>query len=148
MHSYLSVTDYHRWHAPVRGKVLEARVIQGQVYMEMRAKAEVVDGKEEVLADVVDGTGFQFVQTRGVIVLDSPIGIVACVPVGMAAVSSVVITAEVGRTLRKGEELGYFAFGGSDFVLVFERSAYVRLNWGPDVHANQGAQIGLATPRP
>jgi hypothetical protein len=25
-------------------------------------------------------------------------------------------TAEVGRELRKGEELGYFAFGGSDSV--------------------------------
>ena len=30
VHSYLSVSDYHRWHSPVRGKVVEARVIQGQ----------------------------------------------------------------------------------------------------------------------
>jgi phosphatidylserine decarboxylase len=148
LHSYLSVTDYHRWHAPVRGKVLEARVIQGQVYMEMRAKPERVDGQEFVAADVVDGTGFQFVQTRGVIILDSPVGLVACVPVGMALVSSVVITAEVGRTLQKGEELGCFAFGGSDFVLVFERTANVQLTWKPDAHCNQGSQIGTATPKP
>src|ERR1017187_5469228 len=40
MHSFLSPTDYHRQHAPVGGKVLEARVIKGQVYLEVEAKAE------------------------------------------------------------------------------------------------------------
>ncbi len=147
MHSYLSVADYHRWHSPVQGNVLEARVIQGQIYMDVRSKVEYVGGKPDIIADIVDGTGFQFVQTRGLIVLDSPIGLVACLPVGMALVSSVVITAEVGRTLRKGEEMGYFQFGGSDFVMVFERSANVQLSCEPGVHYNQGVQIGTASPR-
>ncbi len=145
-HSYLNVTDYHRWHSPVQGKVLEAGVIQGQIYMDVRAKSEPVDGKEDIIADVVDGTGFQFVQTRGLIVLDSPIGVVACLPVGMSFVSSVIITAEVGMTLRKGEEMGYFQFGGSDFVLVFERSSNVQLICQPNVHYNQGSRIGNAHP--
>ena len=147
MHSYLSVADYHRWHSPVQGNVLEARVIQGQIYMEVRSKVEYVGGKPDIIADIVDGTGFQFVQTRGLIVLDSPIGLVACLPVGMALVSSVVITAAVGRTLRKGEEMGYFQFGGSDFVMVFERSANVQLSCQAGVHYNQGARIGTASPR-
>ncbi len=146
MHTYLSVSDYHRWHSPVPGKVLEARVIQGQVTMDVRAKTEVVDGKQEVIADIVDTTGFQFVQTRGLIVIDSPIGLVACLPVGMALVSSVVITAEVGALLRKGEELGYFAFGGSDFVMVFERASNVQLICQPGVHYKQGSWIGNAYP--
>ena len=145
-HTYLSVTDYHRWHSPVRGTVLEARVIQGQVYMDVQAKSELVDGKEDIIADVVDGTGFQFIQTRGLIVIDSPIGLVACLPVGMAFVSSVVITAEVGKTLHKGEELGYFQFGGSDFVMVFERRGNVQLICQPSVHYNQGSLIGTASP--
>jgi phosphatidylserine decarboxylase precursor len=145
-HAFLDVTDYHRWHSPVQGKILEARVIQGQVYMDVNAKSEPVDGKEDMIANVVDGLGFQFVQTRGLIVLDSPIGLVACLPVGMAFVSSVVITAEVGQTLRKGEEMGYFAFGGSDFVMVFERSSNVQLICQPNVHYNQGTLIGTADP--
>ena len=44
-----------------------------------------------------------------------------------ADVEEVVITAEEGVTLHKGEELGYFQFGGSDFVMVFERASSVRL---------------------
>jgi phosphatidylserine decarboxylase len=47
-HSFLSVSDYHRWHTPVQGKVLEARVIQGQVYMDVRAKPELVDGNKSI----------------------------------------------------------------------------------------------------
>jgi phosphatidylserine decarboxylase precursor len=143
-HSYLSVTDYHRWHSPVQGEVLEARVINGQVYMDVRAKVERVNGKDETVADIVDSTGFQFVQTRGLIILDSPIGLVACLPVGMALVSSVVITAEVGGTLHKGEEIGFFQFGGSDFVMVFQRDANVELVCLPNVHYKQGSHIGNA----
>ena len=69
-----------------------------------------------------------------------------CLPMGVAQVSSVVITAEVGKTLHKGEELGYFQFGGSDFVMVFERSSNVQLISQPNVHYNQGTWIGSAYP--
>jgi phosphatidylserine decarboxylase precursor len=145
-HSFLNTFDYHRWHAPVRGKVLEARVLQGQAYMEVGTKPAVVRNEQVNVLAPRDGTGYQFVQTRGLVVLESPIGLVACLPMGMAQVSSVVITAEVGVTLRKGEELGYFQFGGSDFVMVFERASNVQLTCQPDVHYQQGAAIGNAFP--
>ena len=47
-------------------------------------------------------------------------GLVAILPVGMSMISSVNRTPEVGRALRKGEEFGYFLFGGSDIVLLFQ----------------------------
>ena len=78
-----------------------------------------------------EGTGYQFAQARGLIVTRTPMGLVACLPVGMAQVSSVVLTAEVGAKLRKGEELGYFQFGGSDFVMVFEEACGVELDAEP-----------------
>lgn len=37
-HAYLSPNDYHRQHAPVGGTVLEARVIPGQVYLQVIAE--------------------------------------------------------------------------------------------------------------
>ena len=147
-HSFLNTNDYHRWHAPVRGNILEARVIQGQAYLDVNVKRGKVapHGKEDNVLNAQDGTGYHFVQTRGLIVIDSPIGLVACLPMGMAQVSSVVITAEVGQTLHKGEELGYFQFGGSDFVMVFERASNVQLISRPKVHYNQGTWIGNAFP--
>jgi phosphatidylserine decarboxylase len=137
-HSGLRTFDYHRWHAPVEGTVLEARVIKGQAYLDVNTVEK--DGVVGLTA--VEGTGYQFVQMRGLVVLDSPVGLVACLPVGMAQVSSVVITAEVGRPIRKGEEMGYFQFGGSDFVMLFEASARVEFSCDMEAHSLQGSEVG------
>lgn len=145
-HSFLNTFDYHRWHTPVQCTVLEARVIQGQAYLGVNVKPANKDGKVVNVLNALDGTGYQFVQTRGMVVLDSPIGLVACLPIGMGHVSSVVITAEVGKTLHKGEELGYFQFGGSDFIMIFERASNVQLITQPNVHYNQGNWVGNAHP--
>ena len=146
MHSFLNSTDYHRWNSPVQGKVLESKVIQGQAYLGVEVDKMIIDGKERNHLSAQDGTGYQFFQTRGLIVIDSPFGLVACLPMGMAQVSSVTITAEEGVTLRKGEELGYFKFGGSDFVMCFERSSNVQITTQPNVHVQQGMCIGNAYP--
>ena len=151
MHSFLSPLDYHRQHAPIGGKVLEARVINGQVYQDVKVKAREEDPETHKLElkrvyEDFDTTGYQFAQTRGLIVLDTPIGLVAVLPIGMSQVSSVIITAEVGVTVRKGEELSYFQFGGSDIILVFEASSNVSLSAQPTVHYKMGTKIGIAYP--
>jgi len=151
MHSYLGPTDYHRQHAPVGGKVLEARVIQGQVYLEVEAVPAIDHAEHHELKfkkkyDSLDTPGYQFAQTRGLIVLDTPIGLVAVLPIGMCQVSSVIITAEVGVTVRKGEELSYFQFGGSDIILVFEASSNVSLSAQKTLHYKMGTKIGQAYP--
>ena len=150
MHSFLNTTDYHRLHVPVGGTVLESRVIHGQVYLDVQAVP--VEGTDEYRVegvrelDAQDATGYQFAQTRGLIVLDTSIGLVAVLPIGMAQVSSVVMTAEVGKKLHKGEEFAYFQFGGSDHIVMFEAASMVNLTAQPDVHYNQGAVIGKAYP--
>ena len=151
MHSYLGPTDYHRQHAPLGGKVLEARVIHGQVYLEV--EATVVDTTEEKHTlklkrnfDSLDTPGYQFAQSRGLIVLETAIGLVAVLPIGMCQVSSVIITAEVGVTVRKGEELSYFQFGGSDIILLFESSSNVNFTAQRTLHYKMGAKIGQAYP--
>lgn len=151
MHSYLGPTDYHRQHAPVGGKVLEARIIQGQVYQEVEAKvADDNIGKHNLhlkrIYDSFDIPGYQFAQTRGLIVLETPIGLIAVLPIGMSQVSSVIITAEVGVTVRKGEELSYFQFGGSDIILLFESSSNVNLTAQRTLHYKMGTKIGEAYP--
>lgn len=152
MHSFLNTTDYHRLHVPVPGRVLESRVILGQAYLDVTAVpvSDGAEGEHRVQAirtfDAQDGTGYQFAQARGLIVIDSPIGLVAVLPIGMAQVSSVVMTAEVGKTLHKGEEFSYFQFGGSDHIVLFEASTNINITAQPNVHYNQGQAIGIAYP--
>jgi phosphatidylserine decarboxylase precursor len=113
-HSFLYIDDYHRYHVPVAGTVKEVRNISGKVYMD-------VFREEDGTLNVVDGDTYQFNQERGLVVIDSPeVGLVAVLPIGMAYVSSVNLTTEVGAELRKGDPFGYFMFGGSDIVTVYQ----------------------------
>ena len=43
------------------------------------------------------------------------------VAVGMSDISSKTVTASVGQHLSKGDELGYFQFGGSTHCLIFNK---------------------------
>ncbi|MDJ0793529.1 MAG: phophatidylserine decarboxylase associated domain-containing protein [Woeseiaceae bacterium] len=113
-HSFLYIDDYHRYHVPVAGTVKEVRNISGKVYMD-------VFREDDGTLNVVDGDTYQFNQERGLVVIDSPeVGLVAVLPIGMAYVSSVNLTTEIGAELRKGDQFGYFMFGGSDIVTVFQ----------------------------
>ena len=47
----------------------------------------------------------------------SKIGIIF---IGMSEVSSCLSTVQIGQKVKKGDQLGYFMFGGSSHVLIFE----------------------------
>jgi phosphatidylserine decarboxylase len=118
-HSFLNANDYHRYHVPVSGEIKEVRKIEGRVYMDMIRKA---DGSLQA----IDGDTYQYNQERGLIVIDSPeVGLVAVLPIGMGPISSVNLTPEVGARLQKGDEFGYFMFGGSDIVMLFQNKNVV-----------------------
>lgn len=118
-HSFLNVDDYHRYHVPVAGEIKEVRNIHGRVYSNLIRKA---DGSLEA----IDGDTYQDNQERGLIVIDSPeVGLVAVLPVGMGFVSSVNLTPAIGARLQKGDEFGFFLFGGSDIVMLFQNKNVV-----------------------
>ena len=64
----------------------------------------------------------------------------------MGQVSSVILTAEVGRTLYKGEEISYFQFGGSDCCMAFQEKSNVSFTAQPGVHYKVGTRIAQAFP--
>jgi phosphatidylserine decarboxylase len=116
--AFLSATDYHRWHSPVAGTIVRAFVQEGTYYSEADAEG----------ADAVEATNSQgymaHVAARAIFVIDADdpvIGTVAFVAVGMSEVSSCVIDEHVkpGHHVAKGDELGFFQFGGSTHCLVF-----------------------------
>ncbi|GGP35175.1 phosphatidylserine decarboxylase [Streptomyces abikoensis] len=130
VHYFLSPYSYHRFHTPVAGQVKECFPIHENVYL------DVAIG-ENGQFDAPDSSvgGYEFAQARGVVVIDtanSPygdIGLVAVIPVGMAQVSSVHMTMTISDAqIPKGEEFGYFLFGGSDIILLFQKGRAPEIN--------------------
>ncbi|HEY4703248.1 MAG TPA: phophatidylserine decarboxylase associated domain-containing protein, partial [Streptosporangiaceae bacterium] len=116
--AFLSATNYHRWHSPVAGTIVRAFVVPGTYYSEPDSEG----------ADAVEPMNSQsylaHVAARAVIIIDADdpvIGRMAFVAVGMSDVSSCLIGPDItqGHHLGKGEELGYFQYGGSTHCLVF-----------------------------
>ncbi|NOQ24891.1 MAG: phosphatidylserine decarboxylase [Bacteroidales bacterium] len=119
-HTFLNVFDYHRYHFAVGGTVIEKKIIQQNVAL------EVTWSEEEGKYIPIDSEGWQFSQTRGYVIVDTDeFGIVALIPMGMAQVSSVNFekNVTVGTKHNKGDKLGYFLFGGSDFIMLFQEKA-------------------------
>ena len=119
-HTFLNVFDYHRYHFAVGGTIVEKRIIQQNVAL------EVEWSPEQGRYIPIDSIGWQFSQTRGYIIVDTrEFGLVVLIPMGMAQVSSVNFEDDVrvGSTHEKGDMLGNFFSGGSDFIMLFQEKA-------------------------
>ena len=119
--SFLNVNDYHRYHFPLSGIIKEARIIQGinptggQLWWDQENNRYAFNPSAK--------TGWQSVETRGCVILETDeFGLVALMPIGMAVVGSVNFEENVipGTKVKKGDMLGHFAFGGSDFIMIFQ----------------------------
>ncbi|KAI0333350.1 hypothetical protein GY45DRAFT_296049 [Cubamyces sp. BRFM 1775] len=96
----------------------------------------------ELVPDAPDSPGYQFIQARGMVLIDSDIGLVAVLPIGMAQVSSVVLSVKPGDYVEKGQEISRFQLGGSDIVMVFQKDAQVQLDQEKDTHYKFGSRVG------
>ncbi|KAL9006837.1 MAG: hypothetical protein Q9188_000448 [Gyalolechia gomerana] len=104
----LAPQDYHRFHIPVDGVMGKPKLIEGEYYtvnpMAIRSALDVYG--ENV---------------RYIVPIDSVAhGRVIVVCVGAMMVGSTVITRKAGEQVSRAEELGYFKFGGSTILLLFE----------------------------
>lgn len=128
-HSFLNVNDYHRYHFPVGGIIKEARIIQGI----NPTGGELGWDKENnrYAFNPTAKTGWQTVETRGCVILETDeYGLVALLPIGMVVVGSVNFEENIveGTTVQKGDMLGHFAFGGSDFIMIFQEGVTFTLD--------------------
>lgn len=104
----LAPQDYHRFHVPVDGVMDKPKTIEGEYYtvnpMAIRSALDVYG--ENV---------------RVVVPIDSVAhGRVMVICVGAMMVGSTVITRKAGDHVGRAEELGYFKFGGSTLLVLFE----------------------------
>ena len=119
-HTFLDVDDYHRYHVPFDGTIKEVRIIPGDdavggmITWDAKTRKYVLD---------TNTPGWQNIETRGCVIIENKTyGLVALLPIGMSQVSSVNFedTIKAGKTVKKGDMLGYFLFGGSDIVMLFQ----------------------------
>jgi phosphatidylserine decarboxylase len=109
---YLAPYDYHRFHYPVDGVLEERRRTGGRLFA--------------VNPEISIANGFRpyDVNVRQINVLsDARYGRMLIVEVGAHSVGRIVDSDGPNGSKRKGEEKGYFEYGGSTVVLVFQRGA-------------------------
>jgi phosphatidylserine decarboxylase len=135
----LAPVDCHRFHFPVSGFLTPDKRIEGDYYsvnpFALRKKAEIL-----------------CLNKREYAILSSPLfGDVIMAEVGATMVGSIVQTYK-GSSVKKGEEKGYFKFGGSTIVLLFEKSKIfidkdllVNTAKGYETSVNMGERIGAAS---
>ncbi|WRT64623.1 phosphatidylserine decarboxylase [Kwoniella shivajii] len=122
----LAPQDYHRFHSPVKGKVGKMTMIDGEYYtVNPQAIRTTLDVYGENVRKVVPIQSEEF-------------GLVMTVWVGAMMVGSILTTVEEGQEINRAEELGYFAFGGSTIVCLFEKGA---MKWDEDLLQNGRASI-------
>ena len=124
-HQFLNVNNYHRLHVPVAGKLVYMRHIRSGIRMKSGWKPPLgmTDTGYYAPRDTPD---WQFGQTRLVLGIETPKhGVVIAAPMGMAQVASIELRDWIKKDamVMKGWEFGNFAFGGSDFVVIFEPKA-------------------------
>ncbi len=102
-------TDYHHFHAPISGTVIEMNGYAGSYnYNFKNVDWYKALAKHKRLCYIIQSKEF---------------GLVAMIPVGFWGVGSIVSTVKEGDIVTKGDKIGRFGFGGSSILLVFEPNA-------------------------
>ena len=138
----LAPCDYHRFHFPISGGISPITRIDGDYYsvnpLALRKMAEIF-----------------CLNKREFAIISNPLfGDVVMVEVGATMVGSIVQT-YTGNFVKKGEEKGYFKFGGSTVVLLFEKNK-IRIDEdllintlkGYETAIKEGERIGAAVINP
>jgi len=137
-------TVYHWYHAPVGGTVIESRAVPGTSFgMNGGFYTFLNNGN---FGGYKASFGVFGIYHRGYYIIETEkYGLVAMIPVGLDDVNSVNFVPEVSdipeknptKKITKGYPLGYFAYGGSVVILLFEPGVFSGLK------VNQGQQIGI-----
>lgn len=122
----LAPQDYHRFHVPVDGILGTPKLIEGEYYtvnpMAIRSALDVYGENVRVIVPI-DSVAH---------------GRVMYICIGAMMVGSTVITRKAGQKVKRAEELGYFKFGGSTILLLFEPGA---MNFDDDLIANSSGAL-------
>ena len=127
--AFLSALSYHRWHSPVRGRIVKAFVKDGTYYSEPLWEDFGTDKGANYEGENSSQGYISAVATRAIVFIEAEnpgIGLMAVIAVGMVEVSSCDITVQEGQQVDKGEQIGMFHFGGSTHCVLFRKDVNVQ----------------------
>lgn len=155
--AFLSPLDYHRWHSPVDGVIEKVVLLPGTYYAALPDKGAPIDDPDlppgSPYGAIIRSQAFlTVVAARALIYIRADninIGRVCFIGVGMVEVSTCQITVEAGTTVRTGDELGMFHFGGSSHTLIFGPKCNIAFasEASVDKHVWVNSVIGQVVPR-
>lgn len=126
--SRLCPVDYHRFHFPCAGTPGPSRLVNGPLYsvspIALRRRASIHwENKREIT-----------------LLRTSSLGDVLLLEVGATCVGSIVQTYAADTPVEKGAEKGYFRFGGSCFITIFEPG---KIQFTEDLleHSREGREV-------
>ncbi|KAF9487680.1 hypothetical protein BDN71DRAFT_1513724 [Pleurotus eryngii] len=122
----LAPQDYHHFHSPVDDTIGPMTYIDGEYYT---VNPQAIRTALDVYGENV----------HKIVPIDSPqFGRVMAVCIGAMMVGSIETTVNEGDFVKRGDEFGYFAFGGSTIVILFEKGA---VKWDEDPIINGKASL-------
>jgi phosphatidylserine decarboxylase len=135
----LAPNDYHRYHFPYDGLVSDTHKISGS-YFSVSPYA-LVDNFTRVFCENKREYNILKTKEKGDILLS---------PVGATMVGSIMTTHQANTEVKKGQEMGYFAFGGSTVVMLvdkdkiqIDKDLLENTKNGIETSIKMGEQIGL-----
>ncbi|CAF1234734.1 unnamed protein product [Rotaria sordida] len=118
----LAPADYHRFHSPIKGIIGQnIKTITGTYYtvnpIAIRQRLDVLTRNQRAMI-TIESNYFERV---------------VFIAIGALLVGSVNFTVTPHQSIEKGDELGYFAYGGSTLVIVFKAGM---VKWDDDLLHN------------
>ena len=138
---FLMPDNYHHYHAPISGDIVESKEDVGNRLFGMPDMLDMVnDGNPGYNKDysIIENFkhGYFIIQTKDY-------GYIAMIPIGLQTVGSVIfeeayrgVTDANPIVVYKGTKLGHFAYGGSTVLMIFEKGKL------SSISIQQGQRIG------
>ncbi len=138
---FLMPDNYHHYHSPTTGKIVESNESVGNRLFGMPDMLDMINNGN--LAYNKDYSVFEDFKHGYFIIETDKYGFIAMVPIGLQTVGSVVfeddykeVNSDNPQQIQKGDKLGHFEYGGSTVLLIFEKG---KLN---SMTVEQGQRIG------
>lgn len=129
--SRLCPVDYHRYHFPASGTPGESRLLNGLLFsvspLALRRNLAYLWENKRVLTELVT----------------AKFGTIITIEIGATNVGSINQTFTAGQAVERGDERGYFAFGGSSTITLFEPG---QVTLADDLLQHSANQIELFAP--